>query len=218
MLLPEVELWGRGNSRLVVYRILSLDLGRSILWRFFQVVFEFCMQIFLLTMWKKRYLWFDTIQMENTNDLLYFCISQISSLHVRCFTTLAISSRHQTQEVIYHAPAPILPASSRSHNCGQGVGKIRFEGLQTMHFWSQRFYFESSLACRTPAFLFASFFPSWLLQSSKVWIKIQIPFQKREGWKRRLRQFLRIQIRKRHWNIVSSKKSQGGPFKSLGLC
>lgn len=131
MLLPEVEVWGRGNSRLVVYRILSLDLGRSILWRFFQVVFEFCMQIFLLTMWKKRYLWFDTIQMHNTNDLLYVCISQISSLHVRYFTTLAVSSRHQTQEVIYHAPVPILPASSRSHNCGQGVGKIRFEGLHS---------------------------------------------------------------------------------------
>ena len=62
------------HSRLVVYTILSLDLGRSILWRFFQVVFEFCMQIFLLTMWKKRYLWFDTIQMHNTNDLLIYCI------------------------------------------------------------------------------------------------------------------------------------------------
>lgn len=45
------------------------DLGRSILWRFFQVVFEFCMQSFLLTMWKKRYHWFDTIQMQNTDDL-----------------------------------------------------------------------------------------------------------------------------------------------------
>lgn len=90
----------------------------------------------------------------------------------------------------------------------------------TMHFWSQRFYFESSLACRTPAFLFVFCSHHGFSKAPKFGLKSRFGSKKVKGEKDGCvkDQFLRIKIFKRHWNIVSSKKSQGGPFKSLGLC